>query len=225
MAIWNQPTHHLFFTLTLFSLLHSFSPKGKARWRSGLYFSSSCDKCDACSWRGIKHEHLFSIILIILFFFSTHKWFQHRRTCCEHQSQHCLKDRAMPRDYTERSFFSRHSCLRPLPLGNVDSSAVPRVIPFLSAVSLWSSTGELHEACFEIIATNTTSCPLIDTKARGNLVPYLFELRYRKRQGIHFPRTGHNAEGIFERISLFVSLWSPTWVEQRTATAQYCYAI
>lgn len=68
MAIWNQPTHHLFFTLTLFSFLHSFFPTGKARWRSGLYFSSSCDKHDARSWCGIKREHPFSIILITLFF-------------------------------------------------------------------------------------------------------------------------------------------------------------
>lgn len=177
------------------------------------------------AWASILYYLNYLNYTLFFFFFPTHKWFQHRRTCCEHQSQHCLKGRAMPRDYKERSFFSRHSCLRPLPLGNVDSSAIPRAIPFISAVSLWGSTGELHEACFEIIATNTSSCPLIDIKARGNLVPYLFELRYRKRQGIHFPRTGHNAEGILGRVSLFVSLWSPTWVEQRTATAQCCYAI
>lgn len=168
-----------------------FFPGGKATRRSSLYFSSSCDKCDARSWRGIKHEHPFSIILITLFFFHSQMvsvWSQHRRTCCEHRSQHCLKDTAMPRDYTERSFFSRHSCLRPLPLGNVNSSAIPRVIPFISAVSLWGNTGELHEACFKIIATNTSSCPLLGIKARGNLIPYLVWALLQEKMGDSFSK-------------------------------------
>lgn len=56
-----------------------------------------------------------------------------------------------------------------LQLGSVNSFAIPTVTPFISAVCLWGNTWELHGACFKIIATNTSSWPLRDNKAREDL--------------------------------------------------------
>lgn len=91
-----------------------------------------------------------------------------------------------------------------------------------SAACLWGKTWGLHGARFKIIATNT-SCPLMDIKAKEQLNPRIcLSSVMIKDWGFIFK--GYNVEVILGRISLFASLWSPTWVEQRTTTPQYCYA-
>lgn len=196
--------------------------------RSGLYISSSCDKCDAHSWLGIKHE-VTSIVYYLNFihFFPVMNGFS-IVTAQKNQLfapiSALLMDTATLRNYTDGILFSMHSYLRSWPLRSMNSCINLRPILLISAVCLWGKTGGLHGARFKIIATNANSSPLIDIKARGELNPSICLRSITIKDG-GFVFKGHNAQVILERVSLFVSLWLPTWVEQRTTTPQYCCTI
>lgn len=73
LTIWNQPT------TTPFARQYAvfFLPVGKLYNRSGLYISSSCDKCAARSRHGINMRWHQLYVTLILFILSSHEWLQH----------------------------------------------------------------------------------------------------------------------------------------------------
>ena len=196
--------------------------------RSGLYISSSCDRCDAHSWLGIKHEVTSTVYYLnFIHFFPVMNGFS-IVTAQKNQLFAPISALFMGHSYTEK--LHRQESLfqaqlpRSWPPRSMNSCANPRAILLISAVCLWGKTGGLHGAHFKIIATNANSSPLTDIKARGELNPSICLRSITIKEG-GFVFKGHNAQVILERVSLFVSLWLPTWVEQRTTTPQYCCTI